>query len=203
VSRIETRLQASEKVTNEAVHEAERVSAIVSTLSEAAGKIDDVVQLINTIAGQTNLLALNATIEAARAGEAGRGFAVVASEVKALANQTAKATEDIQKQIGNVQAASRSSVQAISKISEIIDGISRDSSEISGAIAEQGQATNSIVAGIHQTQGQSEKLAEALAVISSMVETNQKSAAKVNEQTGDLKTQAIKLAEEVRGFAAR
>jgi methyl-accepting chemotaxis protein len=201
VSDIANRLNVSGQITADAVREAEQVTAIVSTLSEAAGKIDDVVQLINNIAGQTNLLALNATIEAARAGEAGRGFAVVASEVKALANQTAKATEDIQNQIGNVQAASRSSVQAISRISEIIGSISRDSHEISSAVHQQGAATSSIVAGIHRTLQDTQALASTLSTIGATVATNQQSARRVNGQTAELKLHADKLAEEVRGFA--
>jgi len=202
VANIATRLSANERLTGDAVREAEQVSSIVSTLSEAAGKIDDVVQLINNIAGQTNLLALNATIEAARAGEAGRGFAVVASEVKALANQTAKATEDIQNQISNVQSASRSSVQAIGRISEIIGSISRDSHEISDAVNEQGAATSSIVSGIHRTLEEAQSLASSLAAIGSTVGSNQQSARRLHEQTSDLKLHADKLTEEVRGFGA-
>ena len=202
VASIAMRLNASEKITADAVREAEQVSSIVSTLSAAAGKIDDVVQLINNIAGQTNLLALNATIEAARAGEAGRGFAVVASEVKALANQTAKATEDIQNQIGNVQSASRSSVQAIGRISEIIGSISRDSHEISDAVKEQGAATSSIVSGIHRTLQDAQSLAAALESIASTVGANQQGARRVSEQTAELRQQADKLSDEVRGFSA-
>ena len=100
-------------------------NAQVSELSKAADRIGDVVELINTIAGQTNLLALNATIEAARAGDAGRGFAVVASEVKALAEQTAKATDEISQQVADIQCATRESVQAIQTIGNTIDGFRR------------------------------------------------------------------------------
>ena len=202
VSSIATRLTANERITADAVREAEQVSSIVSTLSEAAGKIDDVVQLINNIAGQTNLLALNATIEAARAGEAGRGFAVVASEVKALANQTAKATEDIQNQIGNVQSASRSSVQAIGRISEIIGSISRDSHEISDAVNQQGAATSAIVTGIHRTLQEAQALADAIVTIGSTVGSNQQSARRLTEQTNALKQHTDKLSDEVHGFSA-
>jgi methyl-accepting chemotaxis protein len=116
----------------------------VSELSRAASRIGDVVELINTIAGQTNLLALNATIEAARAGEAGRGFAVVASEVKALAEQTAKATGEIGQQIAGIQDATNDSVTAIQDISGTIGKLSEIASTIAAAVEEQGAATQEI-----------------------------------------------------------
>ncbi|MGA9088597.1 MAG: methyl-accepting chemotaxis protein, partial [Bradyrhizobium sp.] len=113
VNEISRQVQESARMASGAVNEARKTNDRVSELSKAAARIGDVVELINTIAGQTNLLALNATIEAARAGEAGRGFAVVASEVKALAEQTAKATGEIGQQIGGIQAATQESVNAI------------------------------------------------------------------------------------------
>ena len=122
----------------------------VSELSKAAARIGDVVELINTIAGQTNLLALNATIEAARAGEAGRGFAVVASEVKALAEQTAKATGEIGQQISGIQAATQDSVDAIKEISGTIERLSEISSTIAAAVEEQGAATQEISRNVQQ-----------------------------------------------------
>ncbi len=122
----------------------------VSELSKAAARIGDVVELINTIAGQTNLLALNATIEAARAGEAGRGFAVVASEVKALAEQTAKATGDISQQISSIQGATNESVNAIRDISATIEKLSEISSTIASAVEEQGAATLEISRNVQQ-----------------------------------------------------
>ena len=119
-------------------------------MSKAAARIGDVVELINSIAGQTNLLALNATIEAARAGEAGRGFAVVASEVKALAEQTAKATDEIGQQIGSIQAATQESVGAIRDISGTIERLSEISSAIAAAVEEQGAATQEIARNVQQ-----------------------------------------------------
>ncbi|MDU6140843.1 methyl-accepting chemotaxis protein, partial [Bradyrhizobium sp.] len=112
--------------------------------------IGDVVELINTIAGQTNLLALNATIEAARAGDAGRGFAVVASEVKALAEQTAKATDEIGQQVSGIQAATQESVGAIKAISTTIEKLSEISSAIAAAVEEQGAATQEISRNVQQ-----------------------------------------------------
>ena len=113
--------------------QAEKTNGRVGELSKAASRIGDVVELINTIAGQTNLLALNATIEAARAGEAGRGFAVVASEVKALAEQTAKATDEISQQILGIQSATQDSVGAIKDIGDTIGRMSEISSTIAAA----------------------------------------------------------------------
>ncbi len=134
----------------DAVSQAQSTTERVSELSRAAARIGDVVELINAIAGQTNLLALNATIEAARAGEAGRGFAVVASEVKALAEQTAKATEEIGQQVGGIQAATQDSVGAISDISGTIARLSEISSAIAAAVEQQGAATQEIARNVAQ-----------------------------------------------------
>jgi methyl-accepting chemotaxis protein len=120
VNEISRQVQESANIANEAVEQARETNQRVGELAKAAARIGDVVELINTIAGQTNLLALNATIEAARAGEAGRGFAVVASEVKALAEQTAKATGEISLQINGIQAATKETVGAIKNIGDTI-----------------------------------------------------------------------------------
>ena len=135
---------------NEAVDQARNTNNRVSELSKAAARIGEVVELINTIAGQTNLLALNATIEAARAGDAGRGFAVVASEVKALAEQTSKATGEIGQQITGIQAATEKSVGAIQAISSTIEKLSEISSTIAAAVEEQGAATQEISRNVQQ-----------------------------------------------------
>jgi len=144
INEISRQVQESSRVAGEAVDQAQNTNHRVSELSKAASRIGDVVELINTIAGQTNLLALNATIEAARAGEAGRGFAVVASEVKALAEQTAKATGEISQQISGIQAATGDSVVAIKEISDTIGRMSEISSTIAAAVEEQGAATQEI-----------------------------------------------------------
>ncbi len=150
VNEISRQVQESARIANEAVDQARKTNDRVSELSKAAARIGDVVELINTIAGQTNLLALNATIEAARAGEAGRGFAVVASEVKALAEQTAKATGEIGQQISGIQAATQDSVNAIKEISGTIEKLSEISSTIAAAVEEQGAATQEISRNVQQ-----------------------------------------------------
>ncbi len=150
VNEISRQVQESARIANDAVGQARNTTGRVSELSKAASRIGDVVELINTIAGQTNLLALNATIEAARAGEAGRGFAVVASEVKALAEQTAKATGEIGQQISGIQSATQDSVAAIKEISGTIERLSEISSTIAAAVEEQGAATQEISRNVQQ-----------------------------------------------------
>ena len=150
VTEISRQVQESARMANEAVDQARKTNDRVSELSKAAARIGDVVELINTIAGLTNLLALNATIEAARAGEAGRGFAVVASEVKALAEQTARATGEIGQQIAGIQSATQESVGAIKEISGTIERLSEISSTIAAAVEEQGAATQEISRNIQQ-----------------------------------------------------
>jgi methyl-accepting chemotaxis protein len=154
VNEISRQVQESARMATEAVDQARTTNDRVGELSKAAGRIGDVVELINTIAGQTNLLALNATIEAARAGEAGRGFAVVASEVKALAEQTAKATGEISQQIGGIQSATQESVSAIREISGTIERLAEIASTIAAAVEEQGAATQEISRNVqHAAQG--------------------------------------------------
>ena len=150
VSEISRQVQESARIANDAVGQAHQTNDRVGELSKAASRIGDVVELISTIAGQTNLLALNATIEAARAGEAGRGFAVVASEVKALAEQTAKATGEIGQQINSIQTATQESVAAIQQISGTIEKLSEISSTIAAAVEEQGAATQEISRNVQQ-----------------------------------------------------
>jgi methyl-accepting chemotaxis protein len=150
VNEISRQVQEAARIANEAVDQARKTNDRVGELSKAAGRIGDVVELINTIAGQTNLLALNATIEAARAGEAGRGFAVVASEVKALAEQTAKATGEISQQVNGIQTATGESVVAIKEIGGIIAKMSEIASSIASAVEQQGVATQEISRNVQQ-----------------------------------------------------
>ena len=150
VNEISRQVQESARMAGEAVDQARKTNGRVGELSAAAARIGDVIELINTIAGQTNLLALNATIEAARAGSAGRGFAVVASEVKALAEQTSKATGEIAQQINGIQSATQDSVGAIREISGTIEKLSEISSTIAAAVEQQGAATQEISRNVQQ-----------------------------------------------------
>jgi methyl-accepting chemotaxis protein len=148
VSEISRQVTRSTEIANKAVGDAERTNATVKALSTGAEKIGEVVKLIHSIAAQTNLLALNATIEAARAGESGRGFAVVASEVKALANQTAKATEEISAQVAAMQASTSEAVHSIGGITETIAQMSEITGSIATSIEQQGDATREIARNI-------------------------------------------------------
>jgi methyl-accepting chemotaxis protein len=150
VNEISRQVQESAAIAGQAVDQARKTNDRVSELASAASRIGDVIELINNIAGQTNLLALNATIEAARAGEAGRGFAVVASEVKALAEQTAKATGEISTQISGIQTATQESVGAIKDIGHTIGRMSEIASTIASAVEEQGAATQEISRNVQQ-----------------------------------------------------
>ncbi|NIZ00974.1 methyl-accepting chemotaxis protein [Thalassospira lucentensis] len=144
ISQIGGQMQESTSIAQAAVSEASRANEMVGGLAEAAERIGEVVSLINDIASQTNLLALNATIEAARAGEAGKGFAVVAQEVKNLANQTAKATDEIAQQIGAIQDETKVTVDAIEKVTQTISSISEIANSIASSVSEQNAAVTEI-----------------------------------------------------------
>jgi methyl-accepting chemotaxis protein len=150
VSEIGRQVVHSSKIAGQAVDEAGRTNTTVQTLSQAAQKIGDVVKLISAIAEQTNLLALNATIESARAGEAGKGFAVVAAEVKTLANQTARATDEIGAQVTSMQQATGDAVTAIANITGTITTISEIAEAIAAAVEEQGAATREITRNVQE-----------------------------------------------------
>jgi methyl-accepting chemotaxis protein len=192
VNEISRQVQESARIANEAVDQARLTNDLVGELSQAAGRIGAVVELINNIAGQTNLLALNATIEAARAGEAGRGFAVVASEVKALAEQTAKATGEIGQQITSIQAATQGSVAAIKEIGLTIGRISEISSTIAAAVEEQGAATQEISRNVQQA-------AQGTQQVSSNITDVQRGAS----ETGSASSQVLSAAQSLSGDSNR
>ncbi|MBV9261811.1 MAG: PAS-domain containing protein [Pseudolabrys sp.] len=162
IGEIGRQLGSAGDVVQKALVEARTMNDQIAGLAAAAEEIGTIVQVINTIAGQTNLLALNATIEAARAGEAGRGFAVVASEVKSLAVQTAKATEQIVGQIGAVQAATASAVEAIRRNTERMNEINRYTETIATSIDQQNVATNQIATNITHAAGETDRIATVL-----------------------------------------
>ena len=192
ITEISRQVQESARMAGDAVGQARSTTDRVSELSKAATRIGDVVELINTIAGQTNLLALNATIEAARAGEAGRGFAVVASEVKALAEQTAKATGEIGQQITGIQAATQESVNAIKEISGTIEKLSEISSTIAAAVEEQGAATQEISRNV-------QRAAQGTHEVSSNIAHVERGAT----ETGTASAQVLSAAKSLSGNSAR
>ena len=192
VNEISRQVQDSARMAAEAVGQAVQTNERVNDLSRAAQRIGDVVELINTIAGQTNLLALNATIEAARAGEAGRGFAVVASEVKALAEQTAKATGEIGLQISGIQAATQESVGAIKAIGGTIERLSEVSSAIAAAVEEQGAATQEISRNVQQASVGTQEVSANIADVERGV-----------IETGSASTQVLSAAKSLAGDSTR
>src|SRR5665213_3304036 len=199
-NEISRQVTQSAQFASTAVIEADRTNTTIQGLAETAQKIGEVVSLIQNIASQTNLLALNATIEAARAGEAGRGFAVVASEVKALANQTAKATEDISTQIAAIQGETGAAVDAIKAIGGTIRQMNEIASAIAAAVEEQGAATRDISQNIQLVaQGTNEVASNIAGVNEAAVETGT-AATQVLTAADDLSRQADKLRSNVNGF---
>jgi len=183
-----------------AVAEAEATNETVQGLAEAAQKIGDVVSLINDIAGQTNLLALNATIEAARAGEAGKGFAVVASEVKTLANQTAKATEDIAGQVGRVQEQTQNAVGVIETIRHTINEMNKIASEIAAAVEKQQMATSEIGRNVREAARGVEEVTANIDGVSRIAEETGAASAQVHQASSELNQQAELLRATIERF---
>ncbi|CCD96235.1 putative methyl-accepting chemotaxis receptor/sensory transducer [Bradyrhizobium sp. ORS 375] len=200
VTEIGRQVHESARMANEAVEQAKRTNERVSELSRAASRIGDVVELINSIAGQTNLLALNATIEAARAGDAGRGFAVVAAEVKALAEQTAKATDEIGQQVAGIQAATGESVNAIRLISGSIERLSEVSSTIAAAVEEQNAATREISRNVQQAAQGTQQVSANITDVQRGANETGSASTQVLEAAQGLSTDSNRLKREVSRF---
>ena len=200
IHEISRQVQQSAAVAGRAVADADRTNVQVKGLADAAQKIGEVVGLINDIASQTNLLALNATIEAARAGEAGKGFAVVASEVKSLANQTAKATEEIGSQIGGIQNATSEAVSAIQSISATIREINDIATAIASAVEEQGAATQEISRNVQQASAGTQEVSSNISGVSEAAAATGAAADQVNSAASELSQQSESLRGKVETF---
>jgi methyl-accepting chemotaxis protein len=200
ISDISRQVAESARMSTEAAKETQRINVMMADLSSAAGRIGEVVKLVNDIASQTNLLALNATIEAARAGVAGKGFAVVAGEVKTLATQTAGATGEITTQIGAVQAETGRAVQAIRNIGMVIEQVSQISSGIASAVEQQGAATQEISRSVSQAAAGTSQVSVNISGLTQAAAATETVAKKVLTVAGDQASYAERLRSEINGF---
>ena len=202
VNEIARQVQHSLHKAREAVADADATAIIVNELSDAAARINGIVEMIAGIAAQTNLLALNATIESARAGEAGKGFAVVASEVKQLASQTSKATSDIGAQIAAIQSTTKRAVDAIVNITATIRDINDSSATIAAAVSQQGSATSEIVQAVNQASMGTSEVTANISGVARMAEETGVGAHQVLSASSELATQAEHLRNQVQRFIA-
>ncbi|CAA7627994.1 Methyl-accepting chemotaxis protein [Candidatus Terasakiella magnetica] len=199
-TEIAQQVARSSHIARQAAGDVERIDRIVQGLAQATGRIGDIVGIINDIAAQTNLLALNATIEAARAGEAGKGFAVVASEVKTLANQTAKATDEIGIHIQAVQSVTHETVEAVRSIGATISAIDQTASAIAAAVEEQSAATREIARNVHEASMGTRNVTETISEVSTGATTTGQSAKQLFDTANELTTQAEELTGDVTDF---
>jgi methyl-accepting chemotaxis protein len=202
IAEIARQIEHSAVITAGAVDRADRTDGQIAELAGASKRIGDVVKLISNIAAQTNLLALNATIEAARAGEAGKGFAVVASEVKALANQTARATSDITVQINQVQSLTDEAVTGVRAMAEVMHDIRGITDGIAAAVQEQGAATADIARNVHDVAEAANGISDHIGTVSRQVALGRSLADTVHEAADSVATEASALRNEVTSFLA-
>ena len=200
ISEISRQVADAARISTEASQETARINGMMQTLATTAGRIGEVVNMVNDIASQTNLLALNATIEAARAGDAGKGFAVVAGEVKTLASQTGRATEEISTQVAAVQEETRRAVEAIRGVSSVIDQVRQISSGIASAVEEQGAATQEIARNVAQAAEGTAQVSRNVAGLTDAAGTTGAVADKVLNSSGDLNQTAERVRGEIRSF---
>jgi methyl-accepting chemotaxis protein len=200
INEISQQVGNAASITRRAVSEADKTNETVRSLAEAAQKIGDVVELINSIASQTNLLALNATIEAARAGDAGKGFAVVASEVKNLANQTAQATEEISSQIAGMQGVTGETVQAIEGIGKTISEVNEIAGSIAAAVEEQGAATREIARNVQEAARGTQEVSSNIGGVQQAASVSGQSARDVLEAAQAMSQHSQVLREQVESF---
>jgi len=193
IGEIASQIARASSVTKLAVASGDNARATIQSLSDAVAKISEVTKLIGQIAGQTNLLALNATIEAARAGDAGKGFAVVASEVKNLANQTGRSTEDIDRQVGEIQAATQAAVAAVTEIGERIREVDQVAGAIAAAMEEQGAATQEIARNVVQTAEASREVSAKITRVSAQASSVEASAADVRTAVASVSVEIANL----------